>query len=258
MVNEYCPDIAFDGSRCLVVWYNNDQPYGVYGRFLNGMGQPQGSVVNIAAVAAGYNVNPGISFMSDQYLVVWADKRPGQSDLDICAQLVSTTGGLIGEKMCIATGPANQMYPQVCNDGAQFLVVWREASYAICGQWVSSNGFLMGEAFHISDSTSLYRFRAGVDASTTGFVAAWSEVRDDEKDIYGSTGVVTGQVEESRGCAGIRLEPTMTRGPLLLFGDEGVKVYDACGRRVNSPKVPCGIYYVEIDERIVYKVVKVE
>lgn len=258
MVNEYCPDIAFDGSRCLVVWYNNDQPYGVYGRFVNEMGQPQGSVVNIAAAAAGYNVNPGISFMSDQYLVVWADKRPGQSDLDICAQLVSTTGGLIGEKLLIATGPANQMYPEVCSNGAQYLVVWREAAYVINGQWISSNGVLMGEAFQISDSTSFYRFRAGVDVSTTGFVAAWSEVRDDERDIYGSTGIMTGHAEGSQGFTGLHLEPTLIRGPLPWFGDQRVQVYDACGRKVNSQNVACGVYYVEIDEHITHKIVKVE
>ena len=258
MVNEYCPDIAFDGSRCIVVWYNNDQPFGVYGRFLDDVGQPQGSVVNIAATSAGYNVNPSVSYMPDQFLGVWADKSPGQSDLDICAQRVSSVGGLIGEKLSIATGPANQMYPQVCNDGTRFLVVWRDAAHAILGQWVGPDGVLIGGAFMISDSTSFYRFRPGVDASTAGFIAAWSEVRDDEKDIFGSTGTMTGHTEGAAGLARIPCGPTLIRGVLPLMGCAGVRIYDACGREVSKRNAPCGVYYVEIDQDIVMKIVKVE
>jgi hypothetical protein len=258
MADEYWPDVAFDGTRCLVVWYNNDQPFGVYGRFVDGMGQPQGSVVNIAMAAAGYNVNPSITYMPDQYLVVWADKRPGQSDLDICAQLVSTTGSLIGEKLSIATGPANQMYPQVCNNGMQYLVVWREAASAIHGRWLNPDGGFVGETFQISDSTSFYRFRAGIDASATGFMAAWSEARNDERDIYGSTGTMTGHVGGSQGFAGSPVGPTLIRGPLSSVVGPGVRIFDACGREIRNRHVPCGVYYVESDKRIVHKIVKVE
>lgn len=258
LVDEYWPDIAFDGTRCLVVWYNNDQPFGVYGRFVDEMGQPQGGVLNIATVSAGYNVNPSISYMAGQYLVVWADKRPGQSDLDICAQRVSTTGGLIGEKLSVATGPANQMYPQVCNNDAQFLLVWREGADAIYGQWLDPDGVFVGEAFRISDSKPFYRFRAGVDACANGFLAAWSEARCDEKDIFGSTGAVTGYGEESRSVSGISFGQTMIRGPLPRVGDNNVRVYDACGREVCDQRAPCGVYYVEIDGQVVHKIVKVE
>ncbi|MGB7054181.1 MAG: hypothetical protein WBE28_02530 [bacterium] len=258
MVSEHCPDIDFDGDRCLVVWYNYDEPFGVYGRFIDELGVPEDTVVTVATTSAGYNVDPSISFMADRNLVVWADKRPGYSDLDICGQFLSTTGGSIGEKLTIATGPANQMYPKVCNNGTQFLVIWREAAIGIFGQWLDTTGGSVGGIFRISDSTSFYRFRAGIDASAANFLVAWSEVHDDETDIFGSVGVTTSVEERSLGCMRAPYGSTVIRGALPFSRDKNVRIYDVCGREVTSLPVSCGIYYIQVEERIIQKIVKVE
>ena len=258
MVSEYCPDIASDGERCLVVWYNNDAPFGVYGRFLDATGWPVDTVITVAFTLAGYNVNPCLSFTGDRYLVVWADKRPGYSDLDIFGQVVSSSGAMIGEPLTIASGSANQMYPQVCNNGTWFLVIWRESTTAICGQWVDPAVGLVGEIFCISDSTSYYRFRAGVDASATDFLAAWSEVRDDETDIFGSIGSVCRVEEGSIDCIKPRYSSTVTRNMIPFFRDKAMRIYDVSGREITSQTVPCGVYYIRSGDRIIQKIVKVE
>jgi hypothetical protein len=257
-MSECCPDIASDGIRCLVVWYNNDEPFGVYGRFVGELGWPEDTILTVAATSAGFNVNPSISFTADKYLVVWADKRPGYSDLDIHGQFVSATGGMIGGMLTIATGPANQMYPQVCTDGTLFLVVWRDGATGIFGQWLDPNTGSVGGVLCISDSTSFYRFRAGVEASGSEFLAAWSEAQNDETDIFGSMEAVTNVDERSCDYMGIYRGATLIRGPLPFVRDKQAEIYDVCGREVTNLPVSCGIYYIRVGQSIIHKIVKVE
>ena len=255
--NEQCPDVAFDGSRCLVVWYNYDQPFGVYGRFLDSCGMPQDTVISVATTEAGYNVNPSIAFISARYLVVWADKRPGSSDLDICGQVLSMNGTSVGEKFIIATGPTNQMYPQVCSNGTRFLVVWRDGATAICGQWFDVMGNPVGSIFQISGGSSAYRFRVGVDAEPTRYLAAWSEVHDDVTDIYGSTDEMTGCRELSAGNS-VAFGATLCGDlPDVLLGKQ-YKFYDVCGRGVTSTTVSRGVYFLRMDNGVMHKIVIVK
>jgi len=258
MANEECPDITFDGSRCLVVWYNYDQPFGVYGRFLDGSGLPEDTIINVATTSAGYNVNPSITFMAARYLVVWADTRAGSSDLDVSGQFLSVTGSAIGEKFTIATGPANQMYPRVCNNGTHFLVVWREGTMAIYGQWYDDMGNPVGNIFQVSDSASVYRFRVGLDASPEGYLAAWSEVHDDVTDIYGSAGALIGCEEGMNLDRGAAFGATLFNCfPNVLQGKQ-YRIYDVCGRDVTTSASSCGVYYLQVDNGALQKIVIVK
>jgi hypothetical protein len=258
MASEQYPDIAFDGNKCFVVWYNSDEPFGVYGRFLDELGWPEDSVKTVATTSAGYNVNPSIAFAADKYLVVWADRRPGYSDLDICGQFLSASVGAIGEQFTIASGEANQMYPQVCSNGMRFLVVWREATTNVCGQWYDTLGSPLGNTFQISDSTSFYRFRAGVDASPTEFLAAWSEVHNDETDIFGSTGIETACEERTRFGREVSFVPTVVTDFSKLSQGRQYKTYDVCGRDVTNVMVSCGIYYIQVGNDVIKKIVLVK
>jgi hypothetical protein len=53
------------------------------------------------------------------------------------------------------------------------------------------------------------------------------------------------------------LGATVFSGPLQLPKDRKCKVFDITGRVVEPNKMARGIYFIEIDDRIVQKVVKV-
>jgi len=256
MRSECRPDIAFDNDRCLVTWYNDDQPFGVYGRFVDEFGLPEDTVLTIAVTLASFNVNPSIVFAGDRYLVAWADKRPGYSDLDICAQFVSTQGEMIGAPMVIATGSSNQLDPAVAYDGNLLLVTWCEDPVAIFGQRLYLDGSLLGGNFRISNDLPYYRIDPAVQASTQNFLVAWSETRDGESDIFGNIDVAA-PVEEPAlpptgwPCATLFID----RFELLFEGD--YRVYDVSGRDVTGLPVSRGIYFIEFGDHRVQKVIKV-
>ncbi|MCK4940791.1 hypothetical protein KAS45_01750 [candidate division WOR-3 bacterium] len=253
--SECYPDVASDGSRCLVVWYCYHEPFGVYGRFVDENGQPDDTIITVASVQAGYNLNPKIVFAGDRYFTVWADKRPGYSDLDIYGQSVSPEGQLIGDRINIATGSSNQMYPAVAYNGDRFLVVWREATMAVFGQWLDLNGTLIDDNFCVSDSTPYYRFDVGVGASATNFLVAWSEVHADERDIFGNTDLVTGIEKTAQVLERTWHNATIFRGSLRLCGKERYTLYDVCGRKVTGVPGTSGIYYLTSEGKIVQKLI---
>jgi len=257
-LHECCPDIAFDGNRCLVVWYNNFEPYGVFGRFVDAQGQPDDSIITVANTLAGYNVNPSITFAGGDYLIVWADQRTGYTDLDICGQLVSPGGQLLGDHITVATGSLNQKYPQVCSDGTRFLVVWREGTTAIFGQWLDLNGSPIAGNFPISDGSPYYRFRAGVAASPENYLVAWSEVRDDETDIFGNN-ELPASVEDTHQIVQ-REWPRATIFKSVFPMPEGTsyQLFDVCGREVTAASMTRGIYYLQVEGRIIQKLIKME
>ncbi len=256
MRGEYRPDISFDSNRCLVTWYNNDEPFGVYGRFVDDFGLPEDTVFRIAATLANYNVNPSIVFAVDRYLVAWADKRPGYSDLDIMAQFVSVQGELIGSPLRIATGPSNQLDPAIAYDGSALLVTWCEDPYAIFGQKLHPDGTLISGNFMISDSLPYYRSHASVDASGLNFLVVWTEIRDGESDIFGNIDTPVPIYEVT--------SPVTTLRRATIFGEHmelpragTYRVYDVCGRDVTDQSMTHGIYFIETEDHAVQKVIKV-
>ncbi len=257
-LDENCPDIASDGTRCLAVWHTGGEPFGIYGRFLDQAGMPIDTVMNLAATLAGSNLDPCVTYAAGRYLLVWADKRSGYSDLDIYGQFLSSTGSATGPMVTIATGPENQMHPAVCSDGTQFLVIWRDGTTCISGQWLDPNTGPVGGIFQISNNTPFYRFRPGVDASGSEFLAAWSEVRNDERDIFGS--VEPGMYIENwpLNIPDLRNTASVIRGQLPSFTGQQVRIYDICGRTVTGRRVPPGVYYVRIGPNVLHKIVKIE
>lgn len=255
--SECRPDIAHDGERCLVVWYNNDEPYGVYGRFVNGYGQPEGNIVEVSATLASYNVNPGVAFAGGNYLVVWADKRPGFSDLDIIGQFVSPEGVLIGSPLLIATGSNNQLNPEVAYDGSLALVIWRESETAIFGQRVYPNGGLCGSAFQISDSLPYYRFNPVLHMSSSNYLVVWSETRSGELDIYGNVDLMTPIEEVAKPVCEWR-GATVFSGHFDVPNTDEYRMYDVCGREVTGKMFTPGVYFIEVGNRIVQKIIKIK
>lgn len=252
--NEYRPDIAYDGNRCFAVWYDSEEPFGVNGRFVNESGQPEGEVIKVAPTLASHNMNPSVEFAGVNYFVVWADIRTGYSDLDISGQFVSPQGQLIGPPLSVASGPSNQMYPEVAYDGNVALVIWREGETAVFGQRIFPDGSLCGSNFQISDNLPYYRFNAGLDMSASNYLVTWSESRIGETDIYGNVDVMTPIEEEAVIMSGWQ-GATLFCNRFVLPGETQCRVYDVCGRDVTGHTFLPGIYFIEVGVGIVQKVI---
>jgi hypothetical protein len=257
--NEFYPNTAFDGNRCLTIWYHSYyEPYGIYGRFVNSSAQPEDTVISIAATSSYLHNFPKVDFGGGNYLVVWADERAGASDLDILGQLVSPQGALTGSKITIATGSQNQRRPDVCFDGTNFLVVWVEDNW-IFGQRISPAGQLISTNFLISDPLINIRTCPRLCAGINNYLVVWSEERALYCDIYGNIDVGTGIYEgREKSVRHPGYSATIITGPLQLPSNEKYKIYDISGRIVKLPKITPGIYFIEIDGEITQKIVKIK
>lgn len=255
--NEFYPNTSFDGNRCLTIWYHSYyEPYGIYGRFVNSSAQPEDTVITIANTSTYLHNFPKIEF-GNNYLIVWADERIGENDLDIFGQLVSPQGTMVGNKITIATGAQEQKRPDVSFDGSNFLVVWVEDTW-ISGQRISPTGQPIGTNFVISDTVGNSRAYPRLCPGTDNYLVVWSEQRGSFYDIYGNIDVGTGISEDSKAQIKYpEIPTTFITDQLYLPKDNQYKVYDISGRAVEPRRLSCGIYFIEKDHCIVHKIIKV-
>lgn len=69
---------------------------------------------------------------------------------------------------------------------------------------------------------------------------------------------MTGIQEENKGTITSKFGPTLFSGPLHLPDDMEYKVFDITGRQIHTLNPAPGIYFIQLDEKIVYKVIKVQ
>jgi hypothetical protein len=250
--NEFYPAVAYDGNRCLVVWYHSYYgPYGVFGRFVNHAAQPEDSVIMIAPALTHLNNFPRVGSSRSNYLIAWADLREGAGDYDVRGQLVSLGGEILGGAITIATGEANQTRPDVVFDGRQYLVVWAEPA-GIRGQWISLDGALVGPELAISDTG-----RSGYDcprlgAGSANCLVVWSAVQGAYSDIYGNLVSLPG-IEDAKAEPAYHREAGRTlisSGPLQFPAGERVEIFDCTGKRVDPRRLGTGLYIIRAGGRI--------
>jgi len=254
--SEYYPKIAFDSSRCLVVWPKSGS---VQGRFVNSDGQPEGSVFTIAAGGAG---GPAIAYDGTNYLVVYqAGTWP---NYNIYGQLVSPQGTLVGGQITIALDNNDTLrWPDITFDGSDFLVVWMSGPNSpgpnyIHGQGVAVDGSLIGSNFTISDNSNTTRWWPVVAASDSNYLVVWGQ--NTSSDIYGNIDISLLGTEEDYAPDNIRLPfytSTILSGQLNMPEGIDYLIYDASGRRIENSQLKPGVYFIKIDERIRLKVVKI-
>ncbi len=243
---DYHPDIASDLSRCLVVW---SQEYsGVKARFVNANGQPEGPVIDIASTLATSTI-PAVAFGPEHYLIVWHDFCPAGTDLDIYGQLVSATGSLIGDRIVIADGGANQSYPAVASDPNTCLVVWIEDGLSVCGRSLTAQGTPLGPAFSVSDNGPYEKGLPSTAAGTQQYLVTWNEFHTDF-DLFGNLDTPTGVTEYDAEVPVItnRIDHVM---------EEGTRMYDVLGRAVIGNRINPGIYFLIRKDSAVKKIVLV-
>jgi len=139
---------------------------------------------------------------TDQYLVVWMDRRNPSTYTDIYGQLVSSAGAAVGANLQI-TGPAaigHDSLPAVAwnETRGQYLVVWADGrnwntrGNDIYGQRVSATGERLRGNFRISgDAATAEEAQPSVawNADTNEYLVVWEDRRNVASgygsDIYG-------------------------------------------------------------------------
>lgn len=244
--SESRPNVASDGERSLVVWSRSSA--GVFGRFVNANGQPEGEVVTFATGQSG---GPNLAFGRENYLVVWfVGVYPS---LELFGHLVSPGGSIIGDLITVATGPDCHRWADVVFDGTNYLVVWQtgdnETGQTLYGQFVATDGSLVGTRFRICDNTSLKRWWPAVAVSDSNFLVAWGQGTD--SDVYANVdAVVTGIHETAEPvCRLQRPVPTLLASELRSLGKTTGAVYDATGRKTGTSSIKPGIYFVKTESR---------
>jgi len=250
--------IAFDGNRCLVVW---KKAGAVLGRFLNAQCQTEGNIFQIANNVAGGHC---IAFDSTNYLIVWLTSESPNFLLN--AQFVSTSGNLIGSEFTIVVDTIAFTDPEIIFSGTDYCVVWAQpfaSDPVIRGQFVATDGSLIGSSFTISDTGTNYRRDdPAIAASDSNYLVVWDEYRSPiTSDLYGNVDILLSSVEEDSVPVNISLPYNGTlilAGPLRLPENKGCKVFDITGCQIYALNPAPGIYFIEVDGKIHQKVVKVK
>ncbi len=110
-------NIAFDGSRYLVVYYQDGD---LYGRFLTTSGTADTPFV--IATGSGNQSRADVAYNGSYYLVTYEDN--GASRVKV--QVVDSSGTLIGTPLILTNATTSQTIPAVASDGSGFLVVWQD------------------------------------------------------------------------------------------------------------------------------------
>jgi hypothetical protein len=254
---EYRPSIAFDGTRCLAVWYTYDSPFGVYGRFLNTQAQPDSDAFDIRVTLTGHFFEPDIEYANGKYLVVWYEQTSTAGD-EIFGQIVSPDGTLLGDVIPIAVGPGYQSDPRICSMDNNFIVVWH-ADNNIYGQKVSANGQLIGPNFQISDPTAHSRSFPDIANGTDNCLTAWAQYSNGSYDIYGNLDIATGlhHAEEQFAENHATIATIVCNYHNSHLNDESITLYDIMGREVTSRHLAAGVYFLKRDDRISTKIIKI-
>jgi hypothetical protein len=188
------PSLAFDGSQYLTVW---EWQGNLYGQRLDGSGHQVGDLIAISQ-ADGSQVEPDVVYnpVSDEYLVVWTDRRYGSPYAAAYGRRVGTNGSLSGGEIVVSPplyklGTAGGVRVAAAGNG-KYLVVWAHlpegGSYDVFGQLIEADGDLSGSMLNISGTLSQPQREPDVafDSQSETFLVVWADRRDgSEYDLYG-------------------------------------------------------------------------
>lgn len=250
---QYEPSIAYAGTRFLVVWVYYSQPFAVVGRFVNCDGT-LGDTVRIATTAdEGYRTS--VCFDGTNFLVVWT-----QYPQILMGQFVSGGGNLIGGPFTIATGVTTLGSGSLSFDGTYYTVVYTVRNIDIFEVWArqyDTSGNPVGQAFIISNPANS-SCDSYIVAGTTNYLNVWTHM-EYPSDIYGNVDLLIGIESGGEQDAGesTHYGSTIIPGPLCLPDGLDYRIFDITGREVHSTNPAPGIYFIEIENDIVQKVIKV-
>ena len=141
--------VASDGVISLAVWEDGRNASGdIYAARVSQQGIVLDPTSIAVSTAAGYQTAPSIASDGTDFLVVWEDRRSGDS-ADVYGCRVTATGAALDPQgIAICTAAGVQQAPVVSFDGAEFLVVWedgRQGGRDLYGARVRADGTVHDE-----------------------------------------------------------------------------------------------------------------
>ncbi|MDQ5823147.1 MAG: S-layer homology domain-containing protein [Chloroflexota bacterium] len=160
-------------------------------RRVTGTGAVQTGVINVSASeGAASRSKSAYNTTSNDWLVVWTDTRNG--GVDIYAQLVDSSGSLVGSNYPLTTQESTQELPRIAysSSASKYLAVW--ISYEahtqgdIRAQVISVGGSPSGNSILVStgpDRELVPAVSAG--AGNTSFLVTFDDLRQEDSDVFG-------------------------------------------------------------------------
>ena len=245
------PAVASDGSTSFVVWSDgrgSRDEYDIYGARVN----RAGAVVDTTGVAisrtARYQTRPAIAFDGTNHLVVWQDGR--NDGIDVYGTRL-TQAGIVLEPagIAMATAAADQWFPAVAFDQANFLVVWQDARSGpcendICGARVSPVGAVIDPGAFTVAWTDSNQTSPCVAFDGDNYLVAWEDSYQGAwSSILGARVTTSGTLPDTQVIP-ISLAPDWQLSPDLAFDGtdflavwrdwrSGITLYDIYASRVT-------------------------
>lgn len=202
------PDIAFDGTNCLVVWpddgigYPNDQ---IYGQFVSLFGELIGTPFPISTSPGvkDFNSTRPLAFDGTWYLVAWQYASDDEAPPDIYGRWVDPVAGPQDNEFGICTNIGEQSTPVVAARYTNVLAAWWNRTAASPEPWEVAGRFLtrsdeMTDILTISQTNSLDANPFDAVFNGTNYLVVWSRnlAADPTNHLYGRflspTGSFTG------------------------------------------------------------------
>jgi large repetitive protein len=202
------PRVAFDGTNFLVVW--TDCPNSNCSVLGARVAAATASVLDATplVISAGrYALWPSLTFDGTEFLVTYQGS-------EVYAQLVSSSGGLVGSPLPILATPFDGA--SVAWGGTQALIVWADSRAGntgldVMGQFVSVAGSVLGSigsTFRVNQTTTADQSGASVayDPVDAVYLVSWTDRRTqlvNSQNLYGNLVTTSGAV--TGGAADISL-----------------------------------------------------
>ena len=213
--NQNKPDIAFNGSKYLVVWHTDinsagNNYYDIKGRFLLFDGTSGGDefLVTSGSFSTDNEVNPSVASAGTTFLVAYEDWNGDYSYGGAAARLLDSSGSIITAFQFDYSGTGlygDSRGVKVCANQTDYLVAWEmwggtiARSKGICAQRIYHDGSRAGEEF-IVINYSYYPSHSvkniGLGSNGSDFLVSWVKYNASNlsEGIYAKALVYTGPV----------------------------------------------------------------
>jgi hypothetical protein len=235
------PDVAWNGSKWLVVWLHNDgSDFNIDGKLVTPTHAVSDATYHIST-APDYQFDPAVAAGSNgQFLVVWSDRRNNDSlQTDVYGARVSKTGSVLdkaGVRLSYGVSRSDELTPDVAWNGSDYMTVWTaepSAGDQIQYDLRTAAGVRTAHGTLASRDTSGSVVHPAIASGGSGFVVVYEDLRGSDYDI---TGV---RYDPSSGVGDEFLVSSATndqRNPFIAYsGDYLVTWDDQRENRTESP-----------------------
>jgi hypothetical protein len=204
--DQRAPAVAWKGTDFLVVWQDlrSDADSDIYGAHVSSAGSVLDSAGIPVSTAANDQRAPAVAWNGTDFLVVWQDRRSGNT-YDIYGTRVSGAGGVLDPAgIPLSTAADDQPAPAVAWNGTNFFVAWQDSragSTDIYGAGVSAGGTVAQPAgIPISTIAAYAESAPAVAWNGSDFLVVWHDFRSASFwDIYGARVSGAGSVLDPAG-----------------------------------------------------------